>query len=271
VSSNQAQKDTDKLQIFIDAGSMPDIPILTQEHRTSVSEGDIHKTDVCIGSNNAIGAGPFVILSNCDAVQPSAGVQMQFVSTSGEDALLGSGVQKMKLYYFAESPWELKNEVVEMDGTTPVNTDATDIYRIHKVEASKGHPAVGTITIKSTDTVTLYAQIDPYTTFFQRAIFYVETGYQAMVTDIILGCSTNGGVKWRLFKSFEDEDTGEVVTRGRLSVSVADDAIHIPLGIGVKVSNPNGKRIAIGLAVQGAVANQEGIGTMRGYCKKIGA
>jgi len=251
-------------------GGSVDNPVFVEEHTTSIYEGDIHLTDVCVGSNNAIGAGPFVILANCTAVQPSAGVQMEAVSTSADDTLLGSGIQKLKIEYFTESPWEYHTEVVEMDGVTPVNTAATDIYRIHKVYAVKGHPAAGTVTLKSTDAVTLYAQIDQYAAFFERAIFYVQTGYQAIVTDIILGCSTNGGVKWRLFKSQEDEDTGDVVTRGRLSVSVADAAMHIPLKIPVKVLNPNGKRIAIGLAVQGAVANQEGIGTIRGYCKLIG-
>jgi len=231
-------------------GGSVDNPVFVEEHTTSIYEGDIHLTDVCVGSNNAIGAGPFVILANCVAVQPSAGVQMEAVSTSADDTLLGSGIQKLKIEYFTESPWEYHTEVVEMDGATPVNTAATDIYRI-------------------TDAVTLYAQIDQYAAFFERAIFYVQTGYQAIVTDIILGCSTNGGVKWRLFKSQEDEDTGDVVTRGRMSVSVADAAMHIPLNIPVKVSNPNGKRIAIGLAVQGKVANQEGIGTIRGFCKEI--
>ena len=235
-----------------------------------ISEGFVNSTKVCIGSNNAIGTGPFVILSNCVAVQPSDGVQMEVVSTSTDDTLAGSGAQKVKIEYFTKTPWEKHTEVVEMDGTTPVNTVATDIYRINKLYVVKGHPAAGTITLKSTDAVTLYAQIDQYAAFFERAICYIETGYQAIITDVILGCSTNGGVKWRVFKSEEDADTGDVVTRGRLSVSVADAAMHIPLKIPVKVSNPEGKRIAVGLAVQGKVANQEGIGTMRGYCKLIG-
>ena len=102
------------------------------------------------------------------------------------------------------------------------------------------------------------------------AIQYVETGYQAVVTDIIVGCSTNGGVKWRLFKSDEDEDTGDVVTRGRMSVTIADDVLHLPMKLPLKLSNPNGKRIAMGLAVQGPVAVQKGTGTIRGYCKQIG-
>lgn len=271
VSSNLSQTDTDELQIFIDIGNSPRRPIHIEERLTSIGEGQVASVDSCIGSSDNIVAGPYVILSNCVAIQPaSPGVQMEAVSTSGDDILAGTGAQKLKITYFTKEPWSMFTEVIEMDGTTPVNTVATDIYRINKVEVVLGGPAAGTITLKSTDAVTLYAQIDQYETFFERAVFYVEEGYQAVVTDIFLGCSTNGGVTWRLFLSDEDEDTGVVVTRGQLSVHIADDILHIPLKVPRKVSNPNGKRIAIGLAVQGPVAAQTGTGTIAGYCKKIG-
>lgn len=241
-----------------------------KDYLDHVSDGLMASTDSCIGSSDAIGAGAYVILSNCVAVQPSSGVQMEVVSTSTDDTLLGSGAQKVEIEYFTETPWAKFTEVVDMDGTTQVNTVATNIYRINKYRVVKGHPAAGTITLKSTDAATLYAQIDQYETFFERAIQYIEKGYQAVVTDIIVGCSTNGGVKWRLFKSDEDENTGDVVTRGQLSVTIADDTLPHPMKLDFRVSNPNGKRIAIGLAVQGPVAVQKGTGTIWGYCKPIG-
>ena len=267
---NTGQADTDKLQIVIDVGGFADNPIHVEDHLTSISEGDVYDTDSCIGSSDSIGAGAYVILSNCVAIQPSSGVQMELVSTSTDDTLLGSGAQKVEIEYFTETPWEKFTEVVEMDGQTAVDTDAINIYRINKLRVVKGNPAAGTITLKSTDAAILYAQIDQYETFFERAIFYVEAGYQAVVTDIIVGCSTNGGVKWRLFKSDEDEDTGDVVTRGQLSVTIADDNLPHPMKLPFRVSNPNGIRIAIGLAVQGPVAAQKGTGTIWGYCKVIG-
>ena len=252
---------------------MSAIPFYSEkDYLTYVSEGTIHGTDSCIGSSDSIGAGAYVILSNCVAIQPaSPGVQMEVVSTSTDDTLLGSGAQKVEIEYFTETPWEKFTEVVEMDGQTAVDTDATDIYRINKFKVVKGSPAAGTITLKSTNAAILYAQIDQYTTFFERCIQYIETGQQAVVTDIIIGCSTNGGVKWRLFVSDEDEDTGDVVTRGQLSVTIADDTLPHPMTLPFRVSNPNGKPIAIGLAVQGPVAVQKGTGTIWGYCKQIGA
>lgn len=239
---NTGQADTDKLQITVDVGGFADNPVHVEDYLTSISEGD----------------------------QPPSGVQMEVVSTSTDDTLLGSGAQKVEIEYFTETPWAKLTEVIEMDGTTAVDTAATNIYRINQVEVVKGHPAAGTITVKSTDASILYAQIDQYETFFERCVQYIETGYQAVVTDIIIGCSTNGGVKWRLFVSDEDEDTGDVVTRGKLSVTIADDTLPHPMKLPFRVSNPNGKRIAIGLAVQGPVAVQKGTGTIWGYCKLIG-
>lgn len=267
---NTNHSDTDLLQITIDIGGIAENPVHAKDNLTSISEGDIAVTDSCIGSSTVIGTGAYVILSNCVAIQPSVGVRMEVVSTSVNDTLLGSGAQKVEIEYFTKTPWAKFTEVVDMDGQTAVDTDAINIYRINKFRVVKGSPAAGTITLKSTDAAILYAQIDQYETFFERAVFYVETGYQAVVTDIILGCPTNGGVTWRLFKSDEDEDTGDVVTRGRMSVTVADNSLHLPMKLPLKISNPNGKRIAVGLAVQGLVANQKGTGTIRGYCKKIG-
>ena len=86
-------------------GGSEDKPVFVEDHLTSISEGDIYQTDVCIGSSNTIGTGAFVILSNCVAVQPSAGIQMEAVSTSTDDTLLGTGAQKLKLDYYTESPW----------------------------------------------------------------------------------------------------------------------------------------------------------------------
>lgn len=268
---NTDHSDSDLLQVTVDLGGFADNPVHVEDYLTSVSEGDVADTDSCIGSSDSIGAGAYVILSNCVAIQPaSPGVQMEVVSTSTDDTLLGIGAQKVEIEYFTETPWAKFTEIVEMDGQTAVDTVATDIYRINKFKVVKGSPAAGTITLKSTNAAILYAQIDQYETFFERCIQYVETGSQAIVTDIILGCSTNGGVKWRLFVSDEDEDTGDVVTRGKLSVTIADDTLPHTMKLPFRVSNPNGKRIAIGLAVQGPVAVQKGTGTIWGYCKQIG-
>lgn len=217
-----------------------------------------------IGSSNDIDPGPFVILSNILPAQPAAEMEMQVVSTSVNDAAAGSHAQEVTITYLPQA-WstEFSTKIVVLNGTTPVNTVVTDIYRIEDFCVSKGSSADGIITLKDTGAVTTYAQIEQYTTFFQRCIHYVRTGYKCFITDIILGCETNGGVTWRLFRSVKYGDN--IVTRGRLSIEIADDTMPHAWDMPVVVGNSNGDRIAIGLAVQGANVNQRGTATVRFY------
>ena len=217
-----------------------------------------------VGSSENIGTGVFVILSNVAATQPASEMQMEVVSTSEDDDSVGSGAQEVTIKYLPEA-WstEYSEEIVVLDGSNAVDTVATDIYRIEDFFVSKGKPAVGTITLKDTGAVATYAQIDIYTTYFQRCIHYLRTGYKSYIMDIIIGCQTNGGVTWRLFRSMKYGNN--IVTRGRLSVEIADDVMDHGWRMPVVVANPDGDRIAIGLAVSGTVANQKGTGTIRFY------
>jgi hypothetical protein len=225
--------------------------LIAADKLTGVSRGG------AIGSSESIGTGAFVILSNIAAAQPAAEMQMEVVSTSVNDAAAGSHAQEVTIVYMPEA-WstEFSEETLVLDGQTPVNTVATDIYRIEDFYVSKGQVADGTVTLKDTGAVATYAQIDQHTTFFQRCIHYIRTGYRSVVTDIIIGCQTNGGVTWRLFRSTKYGDN--IVTRGRLSVEIADDAMNHAWKMPVVCANPNGDRMAIGLAVSGALANQKG-------------
>lgn len=67
-------------------------------------------------------------------VFPTVGQQMRFVSTSANDTLSGTGVQKMHIHYL-DSNYVPHVETVDMNGTTPVNTVATDIFRINSMHA----------------------------------------------------------------------------------------------------------------------------------------
>lgn len=231
-----------------------------------------HNRGSAIGTNESLSATAFVILSNATVTQPSDNVQMQIVSDSADDDDGSTGANEVTIKYLPKA-WssEYNTETITLNGTTPVNTVATDIYRIEEFYVNKAGGTglgVGIITLKSTDAGTLYAQIDAGRNFFERALHYIRTGYEATVTDIVLGCSTNGGVIWRLFRSWEDSN-GNIVPRGRLSIEVADNTMQQSWNISVACSNPHGKRMAIGLAVKGHVANQVGTASFRYYDRLI--
>jgi len=78
----------------------------------------------------------------------STGVQMSIVSTSVNDDLTGTHARKLELHYIDATGDEL-SEFIELDGTTPVLTSATDIKFInclHIHEVGDNSFADGTIT-----------------------------------------------------------------------------------------------------------------------------
>ncbi len=92
-----------------------------------------------------------------------AGEQMTVVSTSVEDGVAGTGVITIRIQYIQASDGQEATEDITMDGTTPVNTTATDIAFInHMFTTSIGSNgvAVGNIDIyKLGDSSTVYNRI----------------------------------------------------------------------------------------------------------------
>lgn len=241
-----------------------------EDHYSIVAEGELanHTAGARVGSSAAITSTAFVILANASVVQPASGQAMHVVSTSAADDSAGTGVQQITIDYFTTpaAGWEKKSEVVTMDGTTPVTTTATDIYRIDRVHSNRvgtGVFAAGTITIKDTTDALLYAQIDVGNNIFERAIHYVRNGYRCILSDTMAGVSSNGGVIFRWFKTEEDAN-GNTATIGQLSIEMngpatVDRSFKLPL----VVENPNGKNISLGIAVKSRTGTQTATGTIR--------
>ena len=87
---------------------------------------------------------------------------------------------------------------------------------------------------------------------------------KATCTELILSSYSKEGIIGRLFASEEDDD-GNIVPRARIIFELVEGVIVFPFEVPEAVSNPNNKRIAIGLAVTGAAAAQSATGTIKGY------
>ena len=222
--------------------------------------------DSRIGYRSNIGTTSFTVLANADFTQPAADMQMEVVSSNVGDDSAGAGAQLVRITYFNQA-WVKKDTDVIMDGTTIVNTTATDIYRIDCFCVIKGQPAIGTITLKDTTGATLYGQMEPTTTFMERCMHYVETGKRCVVTDVLVGCGTSGGIIYRLFKT--EKIGANIVTRGKESVEIADDAFPHAFVLPHVLENPGGDRMAFGLAVRAIIANQRSGATIRYYDEDI--
>lgn len=238
---------------------------LVVTHKELLSEGHIVGTTLgsVIGSDDSIG-NSFELLSSRLYTQASSAVAMELVSTSVNDIVSGSGVEKIVIIYFDNAtPWVRTTITVNMNGTTPVPLPNIDTYRIHSMTAIGG-VAAGTISLQDIGGGNIYGGIEFDNSIMERCFYYVRAGYRVIVSDILLGCTTSGGILWRLIAT--NVTAGNVTTPiGQLSISSADTTFGHPLSIGVNISNPNGLRMGIGIAVKGKVANQAGVASLRVY------
>lgn len=249
--------------VDIDTGLLEDVggvegSLKIVTHRELISEEHVEGTNsaTIIGVNESIG-NAYQILSPQLYAQPSVEVAMELVSGDVNDTLGGSGVEKVIVVYFDNSvPWVRNEETVELNGITPVALANTDTYRIQSLTAIGG-VAAGDIELRNIGGGTVYGSIFQDASIMERCVFYVRAGYRAVVTDIILGCTTGGGIRWRLFKTNRTPD-GITTPIGRISMRSADTTFGQPLSVGLSLENPGGHRFAIGIAAKGSITNQEG-------------
>lgn len=231
------------------------------------TNGDL-EIERAMGRKKSIGTGGYTLLEDQTYIQPSADTQMYIQSDSADDDTAGTGAQQITIEYFSLAWGQKKTTTVDMDGITQVTLGVSDIYRIHKMYVNRGSNAAGEITLTNGDESILYGGITQYNAFMQRCIFYVAEGQRIVCTEGIFGASTSGGVIGRVFASEEDDD-GNIIPRARIIFEVADSQIVYSFQISESVDNPNNKRIALGLALRGKVANQTATGSLKGFSMDI--
>jgi len=217
-----------------------------------------------IGSSTNIGT-DCKILSNADVVHPG-GVRGRIVSTSDSDSSTGTGIQKVILDYYITN-WTHKTEVITLNGTTPVDTTETDIYRIESLEAFKvgsGNISAGTITLKSIDGASLFAQIDTGREMFERCLFYSELGAICTPISAALSSSSSGGVVFCVFATVDNTaDGGSHVLKSYVSVEVKQSAVQINLN-GTILMDMTEETSGLGICItaRGLSAGQTGTATL---------
>lgn len=117
-------------------------------------------------------------------VFPTVGQQMRIVSTSASDTAAGTGARTMHIHYL-DSNYLPKEETITMNGTTPVNTVATDIFRInamHVVSKGSSLTAVGAISLTNLAGTVTYAYQEANTNSSRQAVFTVPAGVTGYIT-----------------------------------------------------------------------------------------
>lgn len=145
-------------------------------------------------------------------VFPTSGIQMMLKSTAVGDRLtapLGSGAWSVNLYYL-DSGYIPKSESITLNGTSGVNTVATDIYRVQNMRVSavgtNGKP-YGNLLLTDTAGARIYGYISSGQTRMRQCIWTVPASSTLYVTQVRIGANTTAGkmTKFTTRANFDDK------------------------------------------------------------------
>jgi len=149
---------------------------------------------------------------------PSAGIQMEAVSTSADDVDGGTGVQELELHYL-DASGDLQSEIITMNGTTPVQTTATDVRFVqcfHAWAAGSGGAAAGNISLQNVGGGTVYKYIAAGLTRCLSTARMVPRGKTAYITSVGASSSSGTGNKRAITRIMTNALDGEVVNGGNI-------------------------------------------------------
>lgn len=218
-----------------------------------------------IGFDNNVSTSAFTIVSNAAVTTPT-GEGARVISTSVQDSSAGTGIQKALIKYF-DTSYSSQQEIVTLNGTTPVLTSATDIlfiedFSVFQIGSSGG--AVGTVSLQSTDGTRLFARIDPGGNQFLRALHYVTPGKVGEITDIIVS-GTSGGVSFVVFREIDyTPDGGNIVLISDLSFTLIAEVMSISLDLPVRCDATRSTTpLRMGISALGLAASQSALVSFR--------
>lgn len=117
-------------------------------------------------------------------VFPTVAQQMTIISTSANDTLAGTGIQKVMIHYL-DANYAVQTETVNMNGLAAVNTVATNILRInsvHAVQVGTGGAAAGNIALTNTAQTITYAFINTGGNTARQAVYTVPAGVTGYIS-----------------------------------------------------------------------------------------
>jgi hypothetical protein len=175
-------------------------------------------------------------------VFPAAEMGMEVVSTTVNDDVAGTGIQKVKIYYLDDTFAE-QNTEVEMDGTTPVATSVTDIYRVNYFRASQvgtGGFADGTVSLRHLADTPIYGSIAVGNTQARSLIYTVPLGKTVYLTDMSVSGSSTAGNHYTSFTLRTNWDYIPDVKVGWMNpvytLTVQDGGLNIPFVTPIKLN-----------------------------------
>jgi len=140
----------------------------------------------------------------------AGGIRMQVKSDSGDDDgdPVGTGVRTVTIYYLDETHAE-RTETVILNGTTGVNTTATNIFRVNSFRATtigSGGKAAGNIVLTDTTPTVTYASIAAGYTRSRNGFYTVPLGKTLYVTSVVFSVyGATKGIRYTLRSTWDDD------------------------------------------------------------------
>lgn len=129
--------------------------------------------------------------------EPSTEQQMELVSSSASDSAAGTGSRTIRVTYYDGNMNGPFTEDVTMNGTTPVNTVATNIRFIESIVSltiGSNGTNVGTITLRNTAGSQTFGTIAVGDGRTYWGHHYVGVDRKCFIERLILGCTGNNGL-----------------------------------------------------------------------------
>ena len=126
---------------------------------------------------------------------PAENQQMEVVSSSTDDSGNGTGARTVQIWYL-DSSFNEYTETLTLNGTTPVPTVATNIYRINffrVATAGTGGKAAGNIDIRNLSDTPIYSRIPATLTRARNAIYTVPKGKTLYITQMTYSIGSSVG------------------------------------------------------------------------------
>lgn len=167
-------------------------------------------------------------------VPPVSGLQASVVSSSTNDTLAGTGVQKVIIEYL-DGNLVSKIEVVTLDGTTPVLTIATDIRWVQSVyiyQSGSGKVAAGNIDVIIN--ANIMVRISTGSAISKSSLRRIPAGKHCLIGCMMAGSNSGTAAARTLVEFFTTDVDGTDMTQNgigfaQLGFSLQDNTSDITL------------------------------------------
>jgi hypothetical protein len=203
----QASKFVDELGVPYGVKHINNKPrVSSMPYLYDIAEGNVtgHTPFAKLGYNGDVGATEEDIITQGGSYPwiPAGGVALEVVSSSVNDTLAGTGVQKVKITYL-DTDYSEASQILDLAGQTPVPLTDTSILRVNSIRATQvgtGGSAAGTISCRLVGgAATVYRQIEAGYTRGRGLTYTVPLGKTLFITSVSIfsGYTTAGKiVRW---------------------------------------------------------------------------